>query len=276
MARFGAEADQVVECEYLFIGDYYCKVRNVDLSKKTLSDKFSFSGTQEQKKNTTSIEFWEIGRIAHVPLNLREEFKKLTGLSIQDSEIPIVKNNLLGPQFSWIKGLNLEGNKIQMVEEEAFKHLHNLVWIGLRHNQIRSLNAGVFQNNPKLKVIYLNSNKIKIIAPETFQHLNQLEWLQLEGNDCVNKWIGCSIWFCDTKTVHTELNRDLHACYENHKKSSDLLNEGENKNFMKIILKKIISKKSKTCKNFVFRSILGFSKKKINKKLNRKKKSGKF
>jgi Leucine-rich repeat (LRR) protein len=238
LAQFGAEADQVVKCDYRDYygdGDYRCDVRNVDLSKKTANEKFSFSGTQEQKKKATLIGFQESGRVAHVPQNLDEEFPKLTRLWISNSEIPIVKNNLLGPQFSWIKELWLRKDKIQIVEEEAFKHLYNLEWIYLHYNKIQSLSPKVFLNNRKLKEIRLYSNKIKIISPETFQHLNQLKSVELRWNFCVDKEIGCYI--CDTKIDHTKLNRDLHACYENHKKSSDLLNEGENKNFMKIILK---------------------------------------
>jgi hypothetical protein len=272
LTQFGAEADQLVECYYV---DYdYCHVSNVDLSKNTVLEKFSFSGTQEQKKKVTFIRFQRIGRVAHVPQNLREEFPKLTGLWIDDSEIPIVKSNLLGPQFSWIEELILVDNKIQIVEEAAFNHLHNLVEIYLYGNQIKSLRAKVFQNNRKLKVIWIYTNKIKMIAPETFQHLNQLAGVDIDGNDCVDKIIGCLV--CDTKIDHAELNRDLHACYENHKKSSDLLNEGENKNFMKIIKKKKSFLKSrKPARIFVFRSILGFLKKKIIKKYNRKKKSRK-
>jgi hypothetical protein len=261
-ARFGAEADQVVECDYGYYisGVYRCAVLKVDLSKKTLNEKFSISGTQEQKEKATRIYFAKIGRVAHVPQNLAEEFPKLTDLDIAGSEIPIVKNNLLGPQFSRIKELVLGGNKIQIVEEEAFKHLHNLEEVSLSWNQIQSLSRGVFQNNRKLKTIWINRNKIKMIAPETFQNLNQLKSVNLRRNDCVDKYIGC--YNCDTKIDHTELNRDLHACFENHKKSSDLLNEGENKNFMKIILKKIISKKSKICKNFCFQINFRISQKK--------------
>jgi Leucine-rich repeat (LRR) protein len=225
-----------VECDFFYHvarSGYGCGVHNVDLSKKTVNEKFTFSATQEQKKDATAIRFVQIGRVAHVPQNLAEEFRNIAELWIEDSEIPIVKNNLFGPQFSWIEKLHLGDNKIQIVEEQAFKHLHNLVEIYLHKNQIQSLGAKVFQNNRELKVIWLSSNKIKIIAPGTFQHLNQLEWVRLEGNDCVDKEFGC--WRYCPKIDHTELNRDLHACYENHKKSSDLLNEGENKTFMKII-----------------------------------------
>jgi hypothetical protein len=44
-------------------------------------------------------------------------------------------------------------------------------------------------------------------------------------NECVDKDIGC--WICDKKIDHRELKRDLQNCYDNHKKSFDLLNEGE-------------------------------------------------
>jgi hypothetical protein len=274
LARFGAEADQLVECYYYRNYGSRCDVGNVDLSKKTLSKKISFTGTQEQKKNTTRIWFQQSGRVAHVPQNLAEEFPKLTELWITDSEIPIVKNNLLGPQFSWIELLDLRKNKIQIVEEQAFKHLNNLVVIQLHRNQIQSLGAKVFQNNRKLKKIWIFNNKIKMISPETFRHLNQLEFVYLELNDCVDKQIGCQ--WCDTKIDHTELNLDLHACYENHKKSSDLLNEGENKNFMKIIKKKSFPKSRKPARIFVFRSILGFLKKKLIKNKIGKRNLGNF
>jgi hypothetical protein len=252
LVQFGTEADQVVECDYNYFGDGsgYCTVLNVDLSKKTVNEKFSFTGSQEQKKTAPAIQFQESGRVAHVPQNLREVFPNLTKLWITESEIPIVKNNLLGPEFSWIEKLNLQENNIQIVEEGAFKHLHNLEWISLSGNQIQSLRAKVFQNNRKLKEIRLDDNKIKMISPETFQHLNQLTDVDLNWNDCVDRDIGCLD--CDTKTDHTELNRDLHACYENHKKSSDLLNEGENKNFMKIIKKKNHFQKVENLQEFLF------------------------
>ncbi len=216
-----------MECNYddRFSG-LQCHIKSVDLSKKNINEKFSFSGTKEEKENAIKIQFQEIGRVAHLPQNLVEEFPKLTQLSIQRSEIPIVKNNLLGPQFSQIKELHLESNQIKIIEDGAFKHLPNLEEVSLYDNKFKSLGAKVFENNSKLKVIWLQGNKIKIIAPETFRNLNQLKSIDFEGNECVGNEIGC--FYCDTKIDHTELNRDLHACYENHKKSSDFLNEGEN------------------------------------------------
>jgi hypothetical protein len=215
-------------CDYRYYsGGYVCYFENVDLTKKTSNETFTFSASQEQKKNTTRIRFERIGRVAHVPQNLVEELPKLIGLEIWRSEIPIVKNDLFGPQFSQIEKLDLGANKIKIIEDQAFQHLSNLKEIYLYMNEIRSLSSGVFKNNRKLKEIILWDNKIKMIAPDTFQSLNQLIHVHLDGNDgCINKLIGCRD--CDSKINRTDLNRELQDCYDIHKKSSNLLNDGEN------------------------------------------------
>jgi Leucine-rich repeat (LRR) protein len=232
LTKSNVEADQMVECDFLDRSDgSVCNVRNVDLSKSTFNEKFSFSGSPEQKKNTSWIWFQESGRVAHVPRNLAEEFKMLTQLWIVFSETPIVKNSMFGPEFSWIKKLTLTQNQIKLIEERAFEHLINLVVINLQDNEIQSLAAGLFEHNRKLELTVLPGNKIKIVDPQVFQNLNQLREVDLGQNDCVNKHFGCQ--FCDTKIDHTELNRELQNCYENHKNSLDLLDEGENFRFIR-------------------------------------------
>jgi Leucine-rich repeat (LRR) protein len=225
------EAVQMLECGYNYqyndkSGCYHVFIAN--LSKYTTNEKFTFSGTEEQKKNAGFIAFVQIGRVAHVPLNLVEEFPKLSELRIYDSEIPIVKNNLLGPQLSWIETLELFNNKIQIVEEGAFKQLHNLWSISLSRNEIKTISAKIFQNNRKLKRIYLEKNKIKKIAPETFQSLNRETRVDLRGNDeCVDLCIGGCWRALEWDERITEIDSYLLRCYENHKKSSNLLIESE-------------------------------------------------
>jgi Leucine-rich repeat (LRR) protein len=137
---------------------------------------------------------------------------------------------MFGPKFRQIEKLRHYQNKIKAIEEGAFVHLPNLVEIVLNGNQIESLSAKVFEKNRELKLVDLEGNKIKMIAPETFRNLNQLKFVHLGKNECVGKEYGC--WRCyNTKIDHTELNSDLHVCYENHRKSLDLLNERENKFF---------------------------------------------
>jgi Leucine-rich repeat (LRR) protein len=224
------EAEQLVECIYrnyhhIFYNSSSCKVEDVDLSKKTSNEKFSFSVSPERKKIVLLFEFDGIGRVAHVPGNVVEEFPNMTQFHIMRSAIPIVKNGLLGPQFGQIKSLDLRRNQIKIIEDQAFQHLHNLERIFLFQNKIQSLSEEIFKNNPKLKWISLEDNNIKMVAPETFRNLNQLLHVELMGNMCCKNDIGCL--GCNRKLDHTELNRELQNCYENHKKSSDLLNEGE-------------------------------------------------
>jgi Leucine-rich repeat (LRR) protein len=137
-----------------------------------------------------------------------------------------VEKNLFGPQFSQIEILYLWTNGIHTIEDGAFESLRNLKEIDLFNNKIRSLGAEIFQKNQKLEKIVLKGNKIKILAPGIFQNLNKLTWVELRENDgCFDKEIG--YWSSVTKINCTELNSELLPCYENHKKSLDLLNEGE-------------------------------------------------
>ncbi len=226
-----------MECSYRGYVD--CFFRNVDLSKNKVNETFTFSGTQKQKENTIRVLFEKSGRVAHIPENLVEEFQKLTGLSITDSEIPIVKSNLFGPQLSLIEELTLDINQIKFIEEGAFKHLINLIQIWLSGNRIQSLTSNLFENNLKLKKIGLYNNKIKVISPQTFRHLNELTGVNLERNDCVNNRIGCWDWRCHTTINHTELNNDLLLCCKNHQKGTEFLNVGENNFYFMNIIKMI-------------------------------------
>jgi hypothetical protein len=216
----GAEAVEMLNCNYAAS----CYVYEADFTEKTISETFKFSGTLEEKENTTSIDFQYIGRVAHVPKDLVEEFPKLIDLSIWQSEIPIVKNNLFGPQFGRIKVLKLTSNKIKIIEEGAFAQLPNLVQIWLQYNEIQSLGAGVFENNRQLEIILLDENKINMISPETFQSLNQLTWVILEKNNCINKEFGCEWSSCNATIDHSELNSDLRFCYYRYKRTMELVN----------------------------------------------------
>jgi hypothetical protein len=204
-----------------------CYAQFVDLSMKTIGEKFTFSGSAEEKENTTEILFVGGGRLAHLPQIVPQVFPNLTSLWIQSMEIPIVKNNLFGSQFSKIERFLLKNDKIKMIEEEAFGHLTNLWQIDLERNDIQSLTGKVFEKNFKLKWINLGWNQLKMINPGTFKSLNQLEVVELEfKNECFDQTIGC--WDCEAKIDHAKLNSDLQRCYGNHEKSLELLKEGEN------------------------------------------------
>ncbi len=216
-----------MECKYYGSDDdrIGCLVQSADLSSKTIGTNFSFSGTQEQKQ-ITLIKFSFIGRVAHLPRNLFEEFPKLNDLQIWNSDIQILRNNFFKPEFSKLQKLELNSDEIKIIDETAFKYLTNLKNIHLDRNKIKSLPAKVFQNNHKLKWIFIEYNKIKQIHPETFKNLNQLKEIYLWQNVCTNETFGCDTVGCQ-KSQLTEVDRLLQPCYENHAKSLELLNEGE-------------------------------------------------
>jgi Leucine-rich repeat (LRR) protein len=220
-----------LKCEYgsNFDSGRYCKIGHADLSLKTIGASFIFSATLEQNQFTEWIWFDSIGRVAHLPRILIKEFPKLYKLWIMDSDIPILKNNFFKPEFSKLRHLELSGNRIQIIEKNAFRHLPDLGWIYLQRNEIRSLPAKLFKKIRKLRVIELGSNKIKVIPPDTFKNLNQLEEVDLGRNECITQKFGCYHRGCSSNFDYTELERSLQPCYENHDKSLNLLNKGEYK-----------------------------------------------
>ncbi len=214
-----------VKCKYNS-HSFGCYCEAEDATDKSLT--FSFPATQEQKEKTILISFSKVGRVTHLPETLLEEFPKLTLFSIKFSRIPIMRNNLLGSQFSQVERLWLHDNKIEMIEEQTFVYLPNLWWIDLSWNEIQTLSQKVFQKNHKLKYIWLSWNFIKRIEPGTFRNLNQLEVFYLWGNECVDQTIGCMGCDPEEKIDQKVLDEELLHCYDEHNKSLKLLNDGEN------------------------------------------------
>ncbi len=198
--------------------DHRCEAGGADLSEVAI-------GSQVEKEQTVWISFNGSDGFLHLPQNLLKE--NLTSLRILHTKIPILRDNLIGQQFSQIQKVYLCHNGIKMIEDEAFVHLAILVAINLSHNKIRSLNQRVFENNLQLEWISLKVNKIKMIAAGTFQNLHQLKWVDLSENECFDQTVGCSNSDCDSKIDHALLDRVLQSCYDPYTRSLDSLNEGE-------------------------------------------------
>jgi Leucine-rich repeat (LRR) protein len=193
-----------------------CRISNLDLSKSTIGTNFTFSKSSYQT-TVQFIEFWSSGKVAHLPLNLEEVFPKLEHFRVQESDIPILRNNLFESQHSWIEHLYFRNNGIQMIEEHAFAELTDLVELDLSQNQLKSLSKNLFHSNRKLYRIDLRDNQINAIEPQTFRDLNELQRFYASGNECND----------DTSCIaNCNLDKSLRRCYENYGKALKSLNRG--------------------------------------------------
>jgi hypothetical protein len=199
----------------------HCEIENIDLSKTTIGTSFKIFPTRNEKARTTGIEFQASGKVAHLPQNLKQVFPNLVGFWLELSEIPILRNNLFGPQFKWILYLYLDRNGIQMIEENAFAHLTNLFAIRLGHNKLKSLNTNLFKNNLKIEWIFISHNQINMIERDTFRHLHKLNNLDLSENECVDKY-----FYSLEGKIYKKLGNSLEGCYVNHQSSLGSLKRG--------------------------------------------------
>ncbi len=108
------------------------------------------------------------------------------------SRLPATLNSeFFTKDFEIIEFLGIQDCAFQAIDENAFKHLVNLKWIRLRDNDIKSLPYQIFKANPNLVYIDINSNKINSIDPDLFTNLRNLKFIESEGNQCINKNLGC-------------------------------------------------------------------------------------
>jgi hypothetical protein len=152
---------------------------------------------------------------------LKQVFPNLVGFWLEHSDIPILRNNLFGPQLKWILFLYLDKNGIQMIEENAFAQLTNLFAIRLSHNKLKSLNINLFKNNLKIEWIFLANNQINMIERDTFRHLHKLNNLDLSGNECIE-----NSFESPEGKMNRKLGNSLARCYINHQSGLGSLKRG--------------------------------------------------
>jgi Leucine-rich repeat (LRR) protein len=184
-------------------------VEKVDLSNIS---KFSFIGSEKDKKNTSAIYFSGSSNIVKFfPVEIFEEFPAINGLILTDSNLPEIKTSMFTKIFKKIVYINFSWNKIGDIESGSFSELTNLKWLRLSYNQLKYLKNEIFAQNTKLEYIDLYENQIEILNPKLFDGLVKLVYVEMRNNDCANNWIGCNE--CPITTA--QLSEDLSECFEN-------------------------------------------------------------
>jgi Leucine-rich repeat (LRR) protein len=146
------------------------RIAYVDLSDSLERDKFTFDGTEEEKKSVIKFSFEQIPNLDYIPEEIFTEFPNLNKIEITSSKLPILKENLFDEKCEKIEVLWLWNNEIKIIKRKAFFHLKNLVEISLAGNKIQSLSENIFEANSKLEVVDLEENQIKALNPVMFKH----------------------------------------------------------------------------------------------------------
>ncbi len=183
----------------------------MDYSAKFETEKHSFSGNSSQKSETKTFRIHDSPQVDFIPLDILTEFPNLNGLSVSGCNLPTVKASLFRVELNKIEYLDLQDNKIELVQGKAFEHLTKLKWVRLGLNYLQTLSYQLFRKNPYLIFIGLFGNQIDSIHPNFFDGLNSLKFIVFEKNLCVATKIGCET--CSLSQA--DLRNHLQNCYNN-------------------------------------------------------------
>ena len=100
--------------------------------------------------------------------------------------VDLTEESLKG--FKCLQIVDLSYNKIQVIEDKAFRHTPNLTKLFLNGNKIPQLPIGIFNGLFHLKNIDLSHNLIKILNISSFGEAKSLRSLNLENNS-LSQWV---------------------------------------------------------------------------------------
>jgi hypothetical protein len=154
--------------------------------KNGVHEKINFSVTEQRKRDTKSISFSNCEAVDFIDLEILKRFPNLNGLTFCLSNIPILKN-IFTVELKMIQYLDLNVNKIKVLEAHVFDELVELKWIYLAYNEIEEILHPIFAKNMKLEFVNLSSNKIHTLHPNLFDGLPRLVEVRFSGNPTINK-----------------------------------------------------------------------------------------
>jgi Leucine-rich repeat (LRR) protein len=210
--------DTVLECEFyeavssnFWPEAKYCKLfRNVFFNQSLVANT-TFTGTPEQKKETNVVHFHQIPILNFIPVEIFEEFPRLNGLIISESNLTTLGDDFFTKQCKNIEYLDLNSDNIYTITSKAFYHLLELRWINLDFNHIDNLSDKIFEDNIKLEYISMQQNGLLIVNNQFFDNLVYLKYLNLELNFCINKTFSATYGVLNPE----EMKDDFEFCYQN-------------------------------------------------------------
>lgn len=75
---------------------------------------------------------------------------------------------------------------MKQITQSDLQVFPNLAYFESYANDIKELEQGLFDSNPKMKYIYFGYDEIKKIYPSVFSNLHDLIYLNLQSNICID------------------------------------------------------------------------------------------
>lgn len=98
----------------------------------------------------------------YLPENIYETYPKLASLTVTEAGLRKIRYENL--RLLWqLQNLDLQSNKIEILE------------------------SNLFTDNSNLQIIILKNNKLHSISPESFDNLNQIREINFAANECIDK-----------------------------------------------------------------------------------------
>ncbi|XP_068143053.1 toll-like receptor 6 [Drosophila tropicalis] len=82
-----------------------------------------------------------------------------------------------------LRTVDLGENMIAMMEDTAFKGLHNLYGLRLIGNYLENITMSTFRDLPSLQILNLARNRLSFIEPGAFEMTSSIQAIRLDGND---------------------------------------------------------------------------------------------
>lgn len=103
-----------------------------------------------------------------------------------DSQVLKFIPNGLGETFKNLEALHIQKSELTVIAKEDLQQFPNLKSLAVNDCNLQQLESGLFQFNPKLKVLQLQYNKISFIATDIFEPIKDLEKADLGVNSCIS------------------------------------------------------------------------------------------
>lgn len=92
----------------------------------------------------------------------------------------------VGDFFKNLEEVYIRNVGLQSITQSDLRQFQSLEQLTLYETELRSLESGLFQFNPRLKLLNLNSNRLSSIAPDVLSPLKNLFHVSLKNNVCID------------------------------------------------------------------------------------------